>query len=153
MAFLAGLPAILGAVSAGGTVISAVSAKRQGDNVAAQELAQGNAAKASAQRAAYNEGRQTALVQSRAKAYAAAAGGSSDDPSVVTNLAQIGSEGEYRRLTALYGGDTAAEGADMEADASRNKGRARAISTVLTGATSLASKYWGGSAPPDAAPG
>lgn len=142
MAFLGALGPILAAAGAVGTVVSAVNTKNAGDNLAAQQQAQGMAAKASAQRAAYNQGRDTAYVQSRAKAFAAASGGSSDDPSVVSDIAQIGSEGEYRRLTALYAGDTSAAGANLEADASRSTGRSRAISTVLSGASSLSSKYW-----------
>lgn len=147
MAFLA---AALPYIAAAGTVVSAVSAKTQGDAQAAQEQAAGAAAKASAQRAAYNQGRDTQYVQSRARAYAAASGGASTDPSVVDDLAQIGTAGEYRRLTALYGGDTAAQGADLQAQADRNTGRSRAISTVLSGASSLASKYWS-TPPPDVA--
>ena len=145
MAFLA---AALPYIAAAGTVYSAVSAKTQGDNAAAQSYALGQAAKASSQRAAINQARDTAYVQSRVKAFAAASGGTSSDPSVVTDLAQIGTQGEYQRLAALYGGDTSAAGASAEGDALRNEGRSKAISTVLSGTSSLASKYWS-SPPPD----
>ena len=139
MAFLA---AALPYIAAAGTVVSAVGAKANANNVADQQYAQGQAAKATAQRVAYNQGRDATYVQSRAKAFAAASGGASTDPSVVTDVAQIGAQGGYQRLNALYSGDTSAAGDQLESSATRSDGSSRAISTVLSGASSLASKYW-----------
>lgn len=147
---MAVLAAALPYIALAGTVVSAVGAKASAANTAAQETAAGEAAKATSQRVAYNQGRNTAYVESRAKAYAAASGGSSTDPSVVTDLAQIGSQGEYQRLSALYSGDTSAAGDQLEANAATSEGNSKAISTVLSGASSLASKYW--TTPPPAAP-
>lgn len=147
MAFLApALPWLMAA----GTVVSAVGAKASANNTAAQEFAQGQAARATAQRVAINQDRTTAYTQSRLKAFAAASGGASTDPSTVTDIAQIGAQGEYQRLNALYGGDTSAAGDQAEAGATRSEGNARSISTVLSGASSLASKYWPTPPPPAA---
>lgn len=149
---MAMLAAALPYIAAGGAVVSAVGAKESSDNTAAQQFAAGQAAKATSQRIAINQDRNTAYTQSRLKAFAAASGGASTDPSTVTDVAQIGAQGEYQRLNALYGGDTSAAGDQAEASATTNEGRSRSISTVLSGASSLASKYWA-TPPPAAATG
>lgn len=125
-----------------GTVISAVGSMRAGQAANAQYQARAMSERASSSRAAFNQTRDTEYLQSRARAYAAASGGSSDDPSVVNTIGQIGSEGEYRRLTALYEGDTAANASSYAGDVARSTGNMKGISTLLTGGASLASKYW-----------
>lgn len=135
---MAALAVALPYIAAAGTVVSAVGAKESADNTAAQQMAAGQAAKATAQRVAYNQNRNTQYTQSRLKAYAAASGGASTDPSVVTDMSQIGAQGEYQSLTALYDGNTAANSDSYAANASTNEGNARGISTVLSGGSSLA---------------
>lgn len=70
---------------------------------AGQERARG-------QRAAMDERRQQRLLEGDVRAAAVASGGGSLDPSIVNILGDIGTEGEVRALTRLYGGEEAARG-------------------------------------------
>lgn len=70
--------------------------------------------RAASQRDAIDQRRQGVLVASRARALAAASGGGVSDPTVTNILAGIDSEAEYRVLTALYRGESAAQGTEFE---------------------------------------
>ena len=152
MAFLAAaLPYIAGAA----TVVSTVSAIQQGNDARhqadAQALAlrnQANADAAAAQRTAVNSRRQAQYAISRGQALAASSGAGATDPTVASVLGQIAGEGEYHALTSLYEGGTSSQNLNSQATAASSEGRAyqragylKGISTLMTGGTTLATKY------------
>lgn len=142
---------VANALMAGGTILSGAAAIQQGNtaratsNYEAQQLeAQGKAEMAASQREADNESRQNALVMSRARAAGAASGGGID----YDLMGDIGGEGEYRALTALWQGGEAAKGRNQQAANARlegkqqqRAGRVNAFNTLLQGGTSLYEKY------------
>lgn len=97
--------------------------------------------RASAQRAAVEERRQTTLALSRLRAVA---GGGSGDASVVDAAEDIAGAGEYSALTALYQGEDRARSMETAAGLRRFEGgQARAggyigaVSSVLSGGGTL----------------
>lgn len=147
------------AMVAGSTILSAVGSAQQGraqqraaNYQAAQYEQQAGQERASAQRAAIEEHRKATLAQSRALAVSAASGAGASDPTVMNIMGDLGSEGEYRALSALYEGEERARGLQMGAQAKRYEGATakqagnmRAASTILSGGMSLYDKYDGGS--------
>lgn len=143
----------------GGTLLSASGQSQAGREeqkrlgFEASQLEQGAGQdRAASQRRAIEERRQARLVQSRAQAVAAASGAGALDADVVRNIADIEGEGEYRALTALYEGEDSAVGKETQAKMNRYQGRAArragniaAMSTILQGASSMNSRYGGGS--------
>jgi len=120
-----------------------VDAKRQADKIAAQKRAaaefeagqlevQAGQEKAASQRTAMVEGRQTALVQSRAIALAAASGGTATDPTVLRIIGGIASEGAYRQNVALYQGEEKARQLRIAAAADRMSGDISAGATLAS---------------------
>lgn len=152
MAFLA---AAIPYIAAASTVISTVGAIKQGQDQAfqAQQQAaalrnQANADEAAAQRTAQNTRRQTDYVMSRARAIAASSGAGASDPTVVNVEGEIAGQGEYNALTSLYEGSTAGGNARSQATAVYNEGQAaksagylRGATTLLSGGTTLYTKY------------
>jgi len=152
MAFLAAAAPYLMAAS---TAISAASAIKQGadqrqqaESQAIQLKNQANADEASAQRSAITSRRQANYAISRGQALAAASGAGASDPTIASVLGNIAGQGEYNALTQLYEGDTEGGNARSNATAAINEGNAyqragflKGISTVLTGGTTLATKY------------
>lgn len=110
---------------------------------------------AASQRAAMEERRQAALVQSRILAVAAASGGGALDPTVVRLISQQAGEGEYRARAAMYQGEERARAQTMAAAAKRFEGtRAResgeqrgaayeisAVGSLFKGTSTLYSRY------------
>lgn len=114
---------------------------------------------AAAQRAAEEERRNAAIISSRALAVAAASGGGATDPTIVKMLARISGEGQYRSMVQLYqgeeqarqlrmkayatrySGETARMDAQRAASASKKSGDQGVMNTLLSGASSLFSKY------------
>lgn len=97
--------------------------------------------RASAQRAALEKDRQTKIIASNFKGQAAGMGASATDPSLVDNLADILTEGQYRSDTEIYQGEDAAtsleSGAaieEWEGKSARRAGKAKA-SALRLGAT------------------
>lgn len=139
MAALA-LPAFIGA-----TVLNAVGAQQQGAaadraaTIEAQQMRQqAGQVRASAQREALEQGRQTRLLLSRQQALA---GGSASDPGVVTLASNLAAEGELRAASSLYEGEEQARGMEFGADMRRWQGRQarragnlKAVSSILTAA-------------------
>lgn len=154
MAFLAAAAPYL---MAAGTAVSVVSSVKQGQDAAQQAEAnalqlrnQANADSAAAQRSAINSRKQAEYAMSRGQALAAASGAGATDPTVVNLLSGIAGEGEYRALTSLYEGDTAAGNANAQATAAVNEGNAykqagylKGISTVLSGGSTLLKTKYG----------
>jgi hypothetical protein len=99
---------------------------------------------------AEEERRKSALIASRAIAVAAASGGGTLDPTVVKILQGVASEGALASATQLYNGAEKARGLREQAKATRYSGasaraagKTKALSTLLTGAQSMATT-WGG---------
>jgi hypothetical protein len=145
------IPAVLmaagAAVSAGGSIIGANSEAKELRKQAAQLEAQAGSDRASSQRAAAEERRRGRYTSSRALALAAASGGGADDPSIINNLADIEGEAEYRALTAMYEGETEAQGKEAQAKANRRGARAtkkagflKAAGTILSAGSSIADR-------------
>lgn len=120
-----------------GTAVAGGIAKAQQDKKTANIL-EFNAGqkKAAAQRQAIGIQQQTQLRQGRLKALAAASGGGADDPTVQDLQTQVGTEGEYRRLNAMYEGDVSAQGDEMQASALRSRQTADVVGGVVSGASS-----------------
>lgn len=140
-------------LSAGGAYAQGVQAKRSADYEANHMQVNAGQERAMAQRKAIEDRRAGRLAESRLQATAAASGGGASDPTVV-NLAQdIGAESEYNALASLYEGEEQARSLEGAASLRRYEGKMakkagtlKAISTVIGGAGSMASKY-GGSGP------
>ena len=143
----------------GSTILSAVGARNAGiaanqeANYRAQQ-AEINAGqeRASAQRAQVEELRQMRIAQSRGQAVAAASGAGALDPSVMDIMGDLETEGRYRGATAMYEGEerardleTGAVLARYEGKQAKKAGNIKAVSTLMSGATDLYSKYDGGS--------
>jgi len=118
-----------GVTAATGEIMGAMShaqfgaqAKASADFQAAQLQQNAGQAQASAQRSAYDAGRQTDYANSRALAVAASSGGGASDPTVVNLMARNAGEGAYRQAVALYGGDEKARLMNMQADAKEFEG-------------------------------
>jgi hypothetical protein len=144
-----------------GTVMNAYGQYQSGQDAKSAANYQANQlnvnagqAKAASQVQAGLEARNTQLMVSRARAVAAASGGSADDPTVANIMARIAGEGSFRQRTALYGGESQARQMNMQADALRYQGqqaaqagKINAVSSLLKGgaqAYSMNTKYGGG---------
>jgi hypothetical protein len=149
MAFLASAaPYILAA----GTVVSAVNQQNAGiqnkmnaDFEAGQMDKQANNELAISQREAEQARRESRYLQSRAQSIAAASGAGATDPTVVNLIGDLEQEGEYNAMTALYNGqeraNTLRTGGSItrrQGKAYRNAGNTNALSTVISGASSMA---------------
>ena len=139
------------ALKAGGTILGASSQAKTLKKEAAGLDRQAGLERASSQREAIEERRQSRLVQSRGLAVAAASGAGADDPTVVNLLANLEGEGEYRALTALYEGNERAIGMEDQARARRKEakniktaGIINAASTMLGAGSSMYDRYGSG---------
>lgn len=154
---MAQLAVVLPYIKAIGTVLSVIGAFRSGsaaDAAAKAESAQlkqnAGQERAASQREALEQRRQAKLLSSRAQAIAGKQGGALD-PSVVENIADIDAEGEYRKMVALYGGESRAQGIEYGAKVKRYQGQTtksayqmKGLSTLLSGGASLGTTYGGG---------
>lgn len=114
---------------------------------AAQMEQQAGQAKAVSQRQAQEYGRQGRLQMSRALAIAAASGGGTGG-NVTDIMGDIAGDTNYRKMVALYEGETEAQqlitGAAVRRESGEQAGRAGkmgALGTALAGGTSLYSQY------------
>lgn len=142
---LAGVGTIL---SAGSQIQAGNEAQIAGNFEASQLNQKANDTVATSQRAAAEQRRQSAILQSRAQAVAAASGAGASDPGVVNIVGDIAKEGEYRALTALYNGNDEARSLRIQAGLTKMQGqqakqasRVEAVSTILSGGAKAAS-YW-----------
>lgn len=120
---------IAGALDFGGRVSAGQQQIAHGaDLQAAAEFAaaqldkQASDAIGSAQRRARNEDRATKYLASETLARAAASGGGASDPTVINIIAKQAEEGAYRRMVALYEGDSRAAQMRLQAQARRFEG-------------------------------
>src|SRR5688572_16098433 len=142
----AALPVIL---TATGSIISGIQARRAGDAEAnAYEVAAGQATAAS-HRTAAEETRKARLLQSRAQAVAAASGAGASDPTVADIIGDIAGEGQYRSMLAIYEGEEKARALRGRGEAVRREGRSRQTASIINAGKSLFEKYGGASRPGD----
>lgn len=160
---VAGVAEAVGSVapilSGAGTLISAVGARNAGiaanqeaNYRAKQDEINAGQERASAQRRMIEDLRQMRLTQSRTQAVAAASGAGALDPSVMDIMGDLETEGRYRAAVSGYEGEERARDLETSAVLSRYSGKQakkagniKAISTLMSGATDLYSKYDGGS--------
>lgn len=164
-------------VSTVGTIVSAndaasaaraegKQAQKVGDWQAAQLRQQAGQERAASQRQAEEERRAGRLAVSTARARAAASGGGAQDPTVLKIYGDLAAEGETNALTALWEGEEAAKGLEMQAAGAQYEGAAAneaskftsrayrragyisAAGNLLSGGADFYSKY----APIDSAP-
>lgn len=81
--------------------------------------------RAASQRGAIEQRRQGRYVRSSAVAQAAASGAGVSDPTVTNIIGDIDQEAEYRALTELYQGESAARNLEYGADIGRWQGKAQ----------------------------
>lgn len=132
--------AIIGGSLLGGAgkIIEATSQSKALKKEAKQLDRKAGSTRATSQRSANEELRQSRLVGSRALALAAASGAGASDPTVMNLIASIAGEGQYRSLTELYNGNTEAVGYEDQADANRRAAKAvKTAGYVGAGATIL----------------
>lgn len=88
--------------------------------------------RAAAQQKMIDAGRQKNLAMSRARAIAAAGGGSLD-PSVINIMGDLETEGKYNQNVALYQGEEAAVSDEYQAKTTRATGNANAAISRMQG--------------------
>lgn len=139
----------------GGTILSGIGAlqalsggNQQAKGINAAAIQAAGQERAKSQYAAAEQRRQAALVASRARAVAGASGGGVTDPTMVDITAELAGEGERRALTAMYEGEDRARGIISQgrsdaysAKMAGQEGFMRGMGNVLSGATSLFTKY------------
>lgn len=135
-------------LSAIGSVAGGSSAQKTANSEADQLIARAKARRAEGGAAAREELRQKRLIKSRAQAVAAAQGANLSDPSLVNLMGDLEAEGQYRALSRMFEGDDEARGYEDTAAARRKEGKAlkkagllRGVTSVLSGVSSLRSKY------------
>lgn len=138
-------------VSATSTLAAGQAAEDAGRYEAQQLRRNAGNTRASSQRAASEEKRNERLAQSRLRAVAAASGASASDATMEDLTADIASEGEYRALSRLYEGESAAQGMEAQAEGAIYEGKAKkkasqlsAAGTLLSSGSTLLQKYGGG---------
>lgn len=149
---MAQLAVLLSVVSAGAQIIGGVQKKRAAEEEALELERRAGESRATSQREAIEERRQSRLSVSRAQAVAAAGGGGASDPDVVNRIADIEGEGELNFLRALYEGETASAQSLRQTDVTRKAGKRQLISSVLSGASTAGSAFalaGGGPASPE----
>lgn len=162
MAFIAAIAPYLTAAATIYSTVSTAQAQRKAgvdrknaaDFEAAQLEQQAGQTRASAQRQAIEQRRQSAIASSRALAVAGASGAGALDPTVVDLMAGIESAGDYSARVALFEGNEVAIGRETAASSRRyggdqalQAGKTNAQATVVSGVTSMYSKYGGGGSP------
>jgi hypothetical protein len=137
-------------LSAGGQIMQGNAAAKSAKFSAKQMDRNAIAAEAESQRAAIEERRKSDVLQSRARAVAAAGGGTTTGIGVQDVIADIENIGEYNALSALFEGSTQAQGLRTQADATRYEGkqakrasRIGALSTVLSGGAKAYERTYG----------
>lgn len=151
---LAALPALM---KGAGTAISAFSAVAGAEGQATQmkyrsklQEFQANEEAAASQRAAALERRKAERATGRARAVAAAGGGSTEDINVVDAQNRIAAQGEFNALSRLAEGQSrynalrsSAKAQRQGARMTRRQGILAATGTILDGGSSLYDMYGG----------
>ncbi len=98
---------------------------------------------AAATHEADEERRNKEFMYSRALAVAGAQTGDTRDVGIVTLLADLNAEGEYRVMSKIWAGQNEAEGLQFRAEAARREGEAAYTAGIINGITSAVSSYYG----------
>ncbi len=122
-----------GIVKTVGAIRQGKAAKAAADFQAEQLEAAGLAEQATASVRAGQEKDNAKLVSSRARAVGAAGGGGLD----LELMGDIEAEGQYRSLTALWEGEEARKGRDLQAKAARVEGKNAQTAGYINAAASL----------------
>jgi hypothetical protein len=137
------------AVAVGSTIAQGKASEQMAKLEAVQLREQGLADQAQSQTEAREERSRANLLQSRVRALTGKSGTGFDSPNVVNIMSDIGAQGEYNALAALYSGNTSARtkrlaGKMATAQGKHNKGQsyARAAGTILTSGQSFAENYF-----------
>lgn len=152
--FLKAAPTLLGI---GGTFLGAKGkfdagslAQRQAYNEADQLETKAGFTRAISQRNAVEHTKQAELVNSRAKAVAAASGGGASDPTIINMMARTAEEGLIRSLNEMASGESEARYLEKQAkyrreegDDAKKAGKTSAISTILSGGSKLLMEKYG----------
>ena len=146
------------ALSAAGTGIAAGGDLTAGNNAAAlgeanaaylkvqagQDIAQGS-------QEVSNQNLETKYIISNVRGAAASSGGTATSPSIVNIEGAIAARGSYNALSDMYAANEKAQGLNYQGALDIYSGKVtqeademKALSTVLSGAGSLATKYGGG---------
>ncbi len=142
-------------MTVGSTLISAVgqrnagiAANQEANYRAQQDTINAGQERASGQRGAIEQIRQLRLVQSKAQANAAASGAGALDPSVMSIMGDLETQGQYKAAVASYEGEDKARNLETNATLARytgkqaeSAGNMAAIGTLMSGASSMYSKY------------
>lgn len=148
--FAAAMPYITAGVSAAQTIAQGNVQEQMADIEARQQREQALADQAEAVQTANQERKRAKYLQSRARAVGAASGTSMDSPNIVDAISDIGEQGEYNALSALYSGNTSARSRNYAAQIAKTRGKRaktgsyyNAGGTVLEGYDTLATqKGW-----------
>lgn len=131
-----------------GAIATGRSVKKASESEADQLVARAKARRAEGGAAAREEIRQKRLIKSRAQAVMAAQGANLSDPTLVNLMGDLEAEGQYRALSRLFEGDDEARGLEEAARIRRKEGKAaqkaglfRGVTNVLSGVSSLRSRY------------
>ena len=136
---------VAGTLFSGAGQLSQGRAEQRAANLRARQLdREAIAAEAASQREAIEERRQARLLQSRARAVAAAGGGTTTDVGVTEILSRIEREGEFNALSALFEGSEKAAGFRAGAASERYQGklarqqsRIQALNTFISGGSKI----------------
>ena len=146
------VPLLIGGtlLSAGGSLMEGIAAEKSAKFAATQMDRNALAAEATSQRQAIEERRKSEVLQSRARAVAAAGGGTTTDIGVSDILAKIDAAGEFNALASLFEGSEQAAGLRTKAAATRFEGKAakkagkiKALSTTMSGGAKVAQRIYG----------
>ena len=127
-----------------GHVYAGRAAKKAKKAEARQLRRRAGLTRATGQRTAAEDRRESRYVMSAARAKAAAGGGALADPTMVNLFADIEARGEYNALASLWESEEEALGLEAEAVARKREGRAdeilgytRAIASIMDDAKSF----------------
>lgn len=139
------LSTIATVASIGGSIVSGLGQMQAGRAAnasakfqAAQLEQRAGQERAAAQRQAIEERRKAALAISRGQAVAAASGAGATDPTVMNITGDVAAQGEYNALSALFGGEERARGAQLQATATRMEGKQAKKAGMIGGLGTIA---------------
>jgi len=131
------------------TALNSYGAYKKGQDQQTADNYNAGQTEASGQIAALNQDKNTSLMVSRARAVAAASGGSATDDTVSNIMARIAGEGQYRADTDRYQGASQGQALRYHGQQAEKAGELNAIGTLIGGSAKAYSMYskYGGSTP------
>lgn len=136
------------AVGAAGAMAAGKAAQQSAEFEAKQLEVKGKEEQAASQREAAEFQRRKQLALSNLQAESAGSGFTATDPTTLALADEIERYGTYQEQVAMYGGTSRRAGLEAQAAGRRAEGKAArqaakydAVGTILSGVTSLATKY------------